>query len=399
MKKLTHGLAILLIALATTAVTAQTATRSRVQQSATSPAQRVIPPTSTVVSPVATAVQQQKYVVADKATIPANLFGMEDRAIIIVGGKPVAAGDVKRELQFELRQQSVPQSKIVRRVPQPAQVRDIPGGIGANIRPLPKPTDHIDVASHTPSVGGYAGVRDTARASAGLSYTELLNYCKTHPAEISRVRGTITPNNRFTIDGNCFGDTTGAVEAIGMFPGGNLRLVFERWSDSQITAFVPAVSGAPDHTIALTVVRPDKGRSPAVQARFYATRQQVVVPPRYWSPNPDFVDIQVDQGGGNIFSSYTVWGAGAASRVTPFSLQINPNCELDSAAANSNTGRVEAINWDSPSSANQANVEVVWTPRCVTQTTNYVVASSSQRICSVGFTLSAWAQCPVGLTP
>ena len=55
--------------------------------------------------------------------------------------------------------------------------------------------------------------------------------------------------------------------------------------------------------------------------------------------------------------------------------------------------------WDTPGPPNQANVQVVWTPRCVTQTTNYIVASSSQRICSVDFSLSAWANCPVGLAP
>jgi hypothetical protein len=228
----------------------------------------------------------------------------------------------------------------------------------------------------------------------------MLNFCKTHPAEISRVRGTITPNGRFSIEGSCFGDQTGVVEAIGQFPGGNMRLVFEKWTDSQITAFVPAVSGSPDHTIALTVVRTDRSRSPAVQAQFIATRQQVPVPPRYWSPSNDFVKIDVDQGGGNIFSGFKVWGAGAGSFVAPFSLLINPACELDSAAWSSSTGRVDAFNgWNNPGPPNQANVEVVWTPRCVTQTTNYVFASSSQRVCSVQFEVQAWAQCPIGLAP
>jgi hypothetical protein len=61
---------------------------------------------------------------------------------------------------------------------------------------------------------------------------------------------------------------------------------------------------------------------------------------------------------------------------------------------------VDAFNgWDNPGPPNTANVDVVWTPRCVTQTTNYVFASSSQRICSVEFSLAAWANCPVGLAP
>jgi hypothetical protein len=347
-------------------------------------------------------VQPRQFAAAAKATLPANLFSVEDRAIIIVGGKPMAAGDVKRQVQSELRQQSVPARAIVKRVPQGAPVRGggvWNGPITGNARPLVERSDRADAIRPVERIAGM-GRSDTARASSGLSYTEMINYCKTHPAEITRVRGTVTPNARFTIEGSCFGDTTGAVEAIGQFPGGNLRLVFEGWSDSQIIAFVPAVSGAPDHVIALTVVRPDRGRSPAMQARFVATRLQVPVPARYWSPRSDFVAIEVDQGGGNIFSGYTVWGAGATSRSTPFSLLINPACELDSAAWSSSTGHIEAFNgWDSPGPPNLANVEVAWTPRCVTQTTNYVFASSSQRICSVEFSLAAWANCPLGLAP
>jgi hypothetical protein len=229
---------------------------------------------------------------------------------------------------------------------------------------------------------------------------DAINYCKTHPAEISRVRGIVTPNGRFTIEGMCFGDQTGEVQAIGQFPGGNMRLVFERWTDGEITAFVPPVTGAVDHAIALTVVRLDKTRSPAAQARFIATRHVVPVPARSWNPSPDFLMIEVDQGGGNIFSGFTTWGVGSDSRVAPFTLLINPACEFDSAAWSWSTGHVHAVNgWDNPVSPHQANLEAVWTPRCVTQTTNYIVATSSQRICSIDFKLSAWASCPVGLSP
>ena len=401
MNKRIPGLAILLLVVAGTAG-AQTATNGVRQQRATSPAQRAATPATSVARPT-TALQTQPYATANgKQAIPGNLMSVEDRAIIIVGGKPVAAGDVKRQLQLELRQQSVPGSAKINRAPPrvaPAGVpiRENPG----ILRPKIAATDRIDATKHTPGVSGvYAGGREAIRERAGMSYLDAANYCKTHPAEISRVRGTVTPNARFTIEGMCFGDQTGIVEAIGQFPGGNMHLVFERWTDREIVAFVPAVSGSPDHTIALTVVRTDKTRSPAMQARFQASRQQVPVPARFWSPSHDFVAIEVSQGGGNIFSGYTVWGAGVASRVTPFTLLINPACELDSAAWSWTTGRVEAFNgWDNPGPPNQANVEVVWTPRCVTQTTNYVVASSSQRICSVEFSLSAWANCPVGLSP
>jgi len=402
MKKTTHGLGLLLLAIAG-AASAQTATNGVRQQRAVSPAQRAatpVTPATTIARPAITAVNTQP-ALAGKMAIPANLMSVEDRAIIIVGGKPVAAGDLKRQLHAELRQQSVPGSAKLTRTPARVAPVGVPLRDDPRIRPKIGATDRIEATQHAPGISGaHGGGRDTLHARPAMSYMDAVNYCKTHSAEISGVRGTVTPNGRFKIEGMCFGDQTGAVEAIGQFPGGNMRLVFERWTDGEITAFVPPVSGAVDHAIALTVVRLDKRRSPAAQAYFIATRQQVPVPPRSWNPGADFLRIEVDQGGGNIFSGYTVWGAGADSRVTPFTLFINPACALDSAAWNSSTGHVTAFNgWHDPGPPNQANLEVVWTPRCVTQTTNYIVASSSQRICSIDFQLSAWASCPVGVAP
>jgi hypothetical protein len=408
MKHAIPGLTALIFTLAALPASAQTATSPVLQQRAVSPAVRAAAPAAPVATPAtairldATAIQANQYAVAGKQTIPANLFSVEDRAIIIVGGKPVAAGDVKRQLVNELRQQSVAGTLTYRRanranVPASVPIRENPGAGMGNIR---EPRDRIEATTRIPSAGGaYANSRDSIKANPALSYMETLNYCKTHPAEISRVSGTVTPNGRFKIQGICFGDQTGAVEVIGQFPGGNMRLVFERWTETEITAFVPPVSGAPDHAVAITVVRPDKTRSPAMQARFVATRQLVPVPPRLWSPDSDFIKIEVDQGGGNIFSGYTVWGAGSASRSTPFSLLVNPACELDSASWASRTGRVEQFNGWENGPPNHANVEIVWTPQCTTQTTNYIFASSSQRICSIDFTVSAVANCPAGLAP
>jgi hypothetical protein len=366
------------------------------QQRAASPVQRAQTTSATAVSrPAATALQTQPYAAVGKATIPGNLLSVDDRAIIIVGGQPVAAGAIKQQLQSELRQTSIPGSaRISRTPPQGAPVRDLPGRFGA------RATDRIDAVRQPSRVAGPLAGREITAAQRGLSYADMLNYCKTHAPEISRVRGTVTPNGRFKIEGMCFGDQTGSVLAIGQFPGGNMRLVFESWSDYEIAAFVPPVSGAQDHAIALTVVRTDQSRSPAAQAQFVATRQEMPVPPNFWNQNPNFVAIEVDQGGGDIFSGYRILGSELPQRSTPFSLRINPACALDSAAWSSRTGRVDAFNgWDNPGPPNTANVDVVWTPNCVTHTTNYVFASSSQRICSVEFTLAAWANCPVGLAP
>ena len=388
MKRPVLGSVILLCAFGT----AHAQTGVTPQQRATAPIQRVQP------SVAAPAVSRPAGTATQKATLPGNLLSVEDRAIIIVGGKPVAAGAIKQQIQSELRQASTPASaRFVRPrpQPQPLPVRDDPGRIG------PKLSDRVDATRMPPRVGGSLNGRESVAVQRpAQSYSDLVNYCKTHPAEITRVRGFVTPNGRFTIEGSCFGPQTGRVEAIGQFPGGKMGLVFESWSDSSITAFVPPVSGAADHAVAVTVVRTDGARSPAAQAQFIAARQQMPVPPAFWSQNPEFFAIEVDQGGGDIFSGYKVWGAGLPQRSTPFSLRINPACELDSAAWSSRTGVINAFNgWDKPGPPNTANVDVVWTPRCVTQTTNYVFASSSQRICSVEFSLSAWAQCPVGLAP
>lgn len=401
-------LTAVILALVSLHAAAQTPASSVSRQRAVSPSVRAQAPAATAAAPdTATAIRPEAAIqantnaaVSGKQIIPADLFSVDDRAIIIVSGKPATAGDVKRRLIDELRQQSVPKTLTFRRAqredaPVGTPIRENPGAGMGNIR---QPRDRIEATSHVPSAGAYANSRESIKATPALSYTEMLNYCKNHPAEISHVSGTITPNGRFKIQGICFGDQTGIVEAIGQFPGGNMRLVFERWTESEITAFVPPVSGAPDHSIALTVVRADKSRSPAIQARFHATRQQVPVPPRFWSPNADFIKIEVDQGGGNIFSGYTAWG-NHGSRSSPFSLLINPACELDGASLNTRTGRVEAFNGWENGAPNEANVDIIWTPQCTTQTTNYVFASSSQRICSIDFTVSATASCPVGLAP
>jgi len=329
-----------------------------------------------------------------RVTLPADFLDADDRSIIIVGGKPVTAGSIKQQFITELRQASTPASSRVTRPPVPAlPVLD-------NEKHLRQPIERATAVKQLPRVGRPLGDRGEAVAQPSHSYVYMLNYCKTHPAEISRVRGTVTPNGRFRIEGSCFGEKTGRVEAIGQFPGGNLGLVFESWTDSEIGAFVPPVSGAADHTIALTVVRADQSRSPAAQAQFIATRQQVAVPAGFWTPNPDFSAIEVDEDGGNIFTGYKVWGAGSPQRSTPFSLRINPACALETASWSSRSGSVDAFNgWDKPGPPNTAQVEVVWTPRCVIHTNDYVFASDSQRVCSVEFSLSASAQCPVVLTP
>lgn len=403
-------LTTLLIALAAPAAHAQTA-NSRVQQRATQPVRQVQPaPAAPIATPAvrAAAAQVTPYGTAAKQTLPANLFKMEDRAIIIVGGKQVAAGDVKRQLVSELRQTSGPVTSARTASRAPTQpVLDLTGGpFGGGFNGFFKPRPRRPQERIT-ATGGIAGAsvagpgRETLASKPALSYADMRNYCKTHPIEISRVRGTLTPNGRFTIEGICFGDESGAVDVIGQFSGGHMPLLFESWSDIEIHAFVPPVSGATDHAVAVTVVRrTDKVRSAAAQAKFVATREIVPVPARYWTPSPDFVQVDMDEGGGNLFTGFTVWGAGPPeARISPFSVQVNPNCALDSAGWSVRSGRLEAFTGWEDGPPYHSNVNVAWTPHCVIHTTNYIVSKSSERICDVDFTLSAWASCPVGVAP
>ncbi|HEV7606245.1 MAG TPA: hypothetical protein VGO61_02865 [Steroidobacteraceae bacterium] len=414
MKNARAALAILLTTLAATAA-AQTATRA--QQVRPVPQIR---PTAPATRTSTAALQTTPYSTVSQQVIPANLFRMEDRAIIIVGGKQVVAGDVKRQLAAELRQTAGPVTTMrtaSRLAGQPVRGGSFGGGFGplgplikpgeggSHKAPPPKairpPSDRIDARADSPSAAAIGLGRESAiAAKPALSYTEMKNYCKTHPIEISRVRGTVTPNGRFTIEGNCFGDTTGAVLVIGQFAGGNMKFVFESWNDVEIRAFVPAVSGVPDHVMSLTVERSDKARSPAWQTRFVATREIVPVPANYWTPSADFLKTDVDQGGGNLFTGFVVFGSGPAeARTAPFSLHVNPACGLESAGAVVRTGQVLAFNGWEDGPPYLANMNVAWTPHCVVHTNNYIVASDSERICSVDFTLSAQASCPVGVAP
>jgi hypothetical protein len=336
-----------------------------------------------------------------KAELPEGLFKMDDRAIIIVGGKPKQAGEIKRALAAELRQLSGPPqtkrsgSRLAGAAPQQLMHHKPVHGVRTTAdagRMNSTVSTKQNSGALAGAVTGPGGVRD-------IAIHDRAAYCKSHAPEITRVRGALSPNQRFTIEGLCFGATNGAVQVIGQFPGGNMKLVFERWADGEIVAFVPAVRGAADHAVAVTVVRADKTPTAAAQAYFVAARERVEVPGRYWQPGEHFTQIDVAAGGGNIFSGYVIPGSQPVSYATPFVLSINTACALDDAAWTSSTGRVLAFNGWENGPPHEAKVSVAWSPRCTTHTTDYIVATNSQTVCSVGFSVKAWAQCPLGVAP
>jgi hypothetical protein len=366
--------------------------------------------------------------------LPKDLFKMDDRAIIIVSGKPAAAGDVKREFKAELGRLSAPPATVrvttrkataatgavsIADTKSAAATATLRQGsaIGAYSKSAPVvATTMNDRAAgkwkEQPAVG--ATVRDNpgapiviagkpelsaAAARQGSSYADIAS-CKNMGPEILRVRGSVRSGQKFTLEGYCLGKQTGAVELIGQFPSGNLRVAFDKWTDDEIDVVMPPVRGAADHAVAITVVRfSDKARSPAKQATFHAARERLPVPVVNWNPNPSFIFIGVEEGGGNIFGGYRVWGAGTGSYTADFRVAVNATCNLDGMDASSQTGRVQQINGWENGPPNVSNVQIVWSPVCTTTTTNYLIASSSQRVCSVAFDLKAWAECPVGIAP
>jgi hypothetical protein len=333
-----------------------------------------------------------------KFVVPDHLLTMDDRALIVVNGKPTPVIEIKRELASELRRQSgTPRSASTSRSTARASKAPMkhPGGQF-------KPT--FPAGSLTPPPGPriQTTVVPGVTTSMRVRQEEIYNpktYCRTHAPAIMGIQGVLTPNQRITIDGVCFGDHGGEIQVIGQFAGGNMKLAFERWADGEIVAFVPAVRGAADHSVAVTVVRADRTRSTAAQAEFVAARERVEVPAHYWNPNESFSHTEIADGGGNILTGYVSHGASAGSFSTPFSISINKACGLDNVVWTSTVGRIDRLSGWEAGPPNQADISVEWTPRCITHSKNYIFASVSQRVCSVEFNLKAWAACPVGVAP
>jgi hypothetical protein len=339
--------------------------------------------------------------VAAEARIPANLFELDDRAIIVVGGKQLRASDVKRELNTELERLSGPPvtARSVSRisggqpaVPSPAKLGEVSRPPRASRVPVITQPLGTEVVKQT-------GPKVEVQAQQGPTAIGTIEYCNKNPAKIHRVSGVLTPGGSVTITGECFGDKTGQVLAFGQFAGGTVPLSFQHWSNHRVVAVVPAVKGAADHPVQLTVVRADSKRSPAAQASFVATRERVAVPSRYWTPAEKFEASETAGGTDVAFYNFRYPSGHGASRATPFKVSINQACALDSAEWTRTAGRIDAFNgWES-GPPHEANVEVVWTPVCTTKSTNYLVALDKQKVCRVAFNLRAWAQCPVGVSP
>jgi hypothetical protein len=218
-----------------------------------------------------------------------------------------------------------------------------------------------------------------------------------------RLQGRVTPGERFTIAGACFGNQPGALELIGQFPGGTLRLDFFGWKDTEIIAATPSVRGAPDHVASITVIRPDGKRSTTKQITFTAARERVDVPAGLWSPSSQYKWSGVWTDGYNAitdnFSGSHSSNTGAAPPAT-FRLHVNPACWLESMNATPRIGAVtDILGWQNSGPPNDANITVLWRSHRTETVSKYITGNETVTVYDIEFNLRAWASCPIGIAP
>ena len=378
----------------------------------------------------------------------AGLFAMEDRSIVIVDGKSTTAGEVKRRINAELAAQAGPPKTV--KVParkldlaalgatrEAPTTKTMSGGpqFGENFFPVPKNRIESQSAVAGPSAGAKAldarsaqlsqvGSTSPSAAQAGLNTrTPLLkeSIASTSkgqgiasarcldkgPPAISEVQGKLKAGAKVTVFGSCFGDRPGRVEIIGQFPGGRLVTPFVAWDMTGVELQMPAdIRGAGDHVVAISVVTADGKTSPAAQAKFFAARERIEVPPRLWQPGADFELASTTEtlNTGTGVSRANPAAAGSVAK----SLRLNPQCALDTMEAVVLSGGVTQIRGWEQGPPNEAQVSIDWVGTCTgTKTTtsyHYVIAQVGDDIsitsaCRVAFEARAWAWCPAGVAP
>ena len=351
-----------------------------------------------------------------------GLFALDDRAIIIVGGKSTTAGQVKRALQAEIAAKAGAPKTVrggARKLdltallgPGPAGAKPLPnGGLGG----LPPqggtktrtPTTKAATASALQSAQTVRpGVTQTVLSSKEAISLGSLRCPDKGPPKISESPGKLKVGGTAALSGQCFGDRPGKVELIGQFPGGKLTLPFMAWDNNAIELSIPmTIRGAADHVVAVTVVTAEGRTSTAMQAQFVAARERVEVPERLWSPSADF-DFSATSATRALVGPEDVneAHAGHASKT----LRVQPQCALDTMDAVVTSGGISQIRGWEEGPPNEAAVTIDWVGTCVnTKTTtnyNYVVVQGSPDVitksaCRVAFQARAWAYCPAGIAP
>jgi len=347
-----------------------------------------------------------------------SFFEMEDRAIIIVSGRQTTVGEQKRKLDAEITAKSGAPKTVrgsARKIDLAALNATSPATARAGI--AQSKTASIARVAQAPALLTNQSLTQTQPSAkttiAGMRVDKAGSYSAQKcldkgPPVISEVRGTLKVGGQVDVWGRCFGDRAGRVEIIGQFPGGKLQAVFAAWDAGAVTIAIPGnVSGATDHTVAVSVVTAEGKVSPAVQAKFVAARARVEVPERLWSPSGRFelaANEESPTSGGSTRGSLGSNRAHAGA--TPMSVRVNPQCALDDVVTSSVYGSVTDIKGWELGPPYEASVTIAWQGTCssfvVSRTENLSLlgpeetASSS---CRVAFQARAWAYCPVGINP
>lgn len=342
-----------------------------------------------------------------------GLFALEDRAIIIVGGKNTTAGEVKRAIEREL----VAKAGAPRIVHGGARKLDLAAHSGAGPKPLPfgqKPIGAYLRPAATISTPSAQQAAQTVRPGVTQSVSgnkEVVSLASLRCPDkglpkISEVGGKLKAGGKASVSGQCFGDRPGRVEVIGQFPGGKLTLAFTAWDPNTVELEIPAtIRGAPDHTVSITVVTVDGKASPAMQAQFVAARERVEVPEGLWSPAADF-DFSATAETSKLIDPNEANEAYAGHTVK--TVRVQPQCALDTMDAIVHSGSISQIRGWEEGPPNEASVTIDWLGTCTdTKTTTsyyYGIVEGAQDIsiksaCRVAYQARAWANCPAGIAP
>jgi hypothetical protein len=320
-----------------------------------------------------------------RAAIRSDLLDMDDRAIIIVGGREVTAGDVKRD--------------ILQRLPPPS-------GTAQRVNAPPRSQPGTALIARPGEIIG--GLRRAETVGVGREVIEAATAidCNKGPL-VGRMQGVVSPGETISIAGACFGSTPGSIEIIGQFSGptagaGPMRLDFVSWTDGEIVARTPPIQG-PDQVVSLTVVRADGRRSGTKPSRFVATRERVDVPSHYWQPSPRYQWRGVFERSYDMFRDNFDGTRARNSGTAPpsdFRLRINPACALETMEAIPRLGAVTGIQgWDNPGPPHEASVRIMWQPRATRTRSEYLVGYENIYVDEIDFELRATATCPVGIRP
>ena len=336
-----------------------------------------------------------------QAATPGVRPGMEDRAIIIVGGKSLTMGELKKNLFADIAAKAGPPKTIkssarkldfAQPTPQNTMQRSTGGGKKSSL------------SAKSESLVSLPG-KDMSRLKTDAQHVSISEMrCPNNgkgPPKISEIQGKLIVGKRVTVWGECFGDRTGRVEIIGPFPGGKLNPAFVSWDQNSIEFDIPSVRGATDSDGAtLTVVTADGKTSAPMQAQFVAARERIEVPDRLWSPNASFELSSAE----NTYANANKASHGQLAK----SLRINPQCALETMDVVILSGGVTAINgWEQPGPPNEAAVTLDWVGTCTGTTIKTTYTSivalgddvSFTSACRVAFQTRAWAYCPVGVAP